>query len=154
MTRTRMGGRPTVLTIVVSAFLAGLSGHVRAQDQDAQEKDDGKPELTLRVTPRVGFSPVRVTAVARLDGGPDDYEEYYCAGVEWDWGDDTISEASQDCDPYEAGSSQIRRSFRGSHTFRESGQYEIRISLIRNGDTVAFTNASVDVRASLRERFP
>lgn len=157
MLRTHVHRWPLAAAIVAAAAMATLPGHLRASqqdDQDKQDKKDDKPELSLRVTPRVGFSPVRVTAIARLDGGSDDYEDYYCAGVEWDWGDDTISEADQDCEPYEPGTSQIRRLFRGTHTFHESGEYEIRVSLIRNGETVAFTAASVDVRESLRDRFP
>ena len=143
--------RSMIFATLATALMLVVSGDVVAHDA-TQDKDDGddKPELSLSLRPRVGFSPVRVTAIARLDGGADDYEEYYCAEVEWDWGDDNVSGASSDCDPYEASTSEIRRSFRGSHTFQESGQFEVRIRLIRSGETVAFATAVVDVRASLR----
>ena len=53
----------------------------------------------------MAVSPARVVASADVDGGPDDFEEFYCASVEWDWGDDTKSNNAADCDPYEPGKS-------------------------------------------------
>ena len=55
---------------------------------------------------------------AELKGGADDYEDFYCASVEWDWGDDTKSETKADCDPYEPGKSEIKRRYVQEHTFR------------------------------------
>ena len=37
----------------------------------------------------MAFSPARVVATADLNGGANDFEEFYCAAVEWEWGDDT-----------------------------------------------------------------
>jgi hypothetical protein len=36
---------------------------------------------------------------------------FYCAAVEWDWGDLTESEESNECEPYEAGVSDVQRRF-------------------------------------------
>ena len=55
---------------------------------------------------------------AEIKGGANDYEDFYCASVEWEWGDDTKSESKADCDPYEAGKSEIKRRFVMEHTFR------------------------------------
>jgi hypothetical protein len=83
------------------------------------QKDQGKkPTISVKANPPVGFSPLRVILTAEVKGGPDDYEEFYCATVEWDWGDDTKSETKADCDPYEAGKSEIKRRFVMEHTFR------------------------------------
>ena len=60
---------------------------------------------------RMGFAPFRVVLTADVKGGPDDYEQYYCATIEWDMGDGNRAEQSADCDPYEAGKSQIKRRY-------------------------------------------
>ncbi len=87
----------------------------------------------MRATPAIAFSPARIRAVAELKGGPDDYQEFYCAGVEWDWGDLTQSESATDCEPYEAGVSQIMRRFCSEHVYRTQGRYRVQIRLKRNG---------------------
>ncbi len=75
-----------------------------------------KPSISLRANPPVGFSPLRVVVTAEIKGGANDYEDFYCASVEWEWGDDTKSESKADCDPYEAGKSEIKRRFvAGAH---------------------------------------
>ena len=60
---------------------------------------------------RVGIAPARVVFTAELVGGADDFEEYYCPTIEWEWGDGTTSESNVDCAPYEAGKSAIRRRY-------------------------------------------
>ena len=88
----------------------------------ADQKDQGKkPTISVKANPPVGFSPLRVILTAEVKGGPDDYEDFYCASVEWDWGDDTKSENKADCDPYEAGKSEIKRRYVMEHTFRNVG---------------------------------
>ena len=73
--------------------------------------DDERPSLSLRASPATAFSPVEVLFFGDLTGGPDDYEEFYCATVEWDWGDGTRSSTTADCEPYEPDKSQIRRRY-------------------------------------------
>ena len=48
----------------------------------------------MRASPTIGFSPARMVLTAELKGGADDYEDFYCASVEWEWGDDTRSESA------------------------------------------------------------
>jgi hypothetical protein len=86
---------------------------------------------------------------ADINGGPDDYEEYYCAGVEWDWGDDTRSNNSADCDPYEAGKSQIKRRFTADHVYRISGEYRIQFRLKKKDKPIAAASTSVKIRPGL-----
>ena len=45
-----------------------------------------RPKLSVKVNPAMAMSPARVVASADLSGGADDFEEFYCTGVEWDWG--------------------------------------------------------------------
>ena len=119
----------------------------------AQGDDDDKPKLSLRASPRVGFAPAEILFVAELRGGADDYEDFYCASVEWDWDDDTHSESTPDCDPYEAGTSRIRRRFSTRHRFDYGGRYEVRIRLKKRDDTVAAARAVVELRGGRFGRF-
>ena len=105
-----------------------------------------KPKLSVSVNPSMGFSPVRVVASADVNGGPDDYEEFYCAAAEWDWGDDTRSNTAADCDPYEPGKSAIKRRFTADHTYQTCGEYRIQFRLKKKNKTVASASTSVRVR--------
>ena len=91
----------------------------------------GRPQLGLRATPRVAFSPVEVLVTAQLKGGAD-LEEFYCPGLEWDWGDGTRSESETDCEPYEAGKSEIKRRYSAQHTYNQAGRYRVMLRLKRN----------------------
>jgi hypothetical protein len=118
----------------------------------ANQEESKKPSLSLKATPPIAFSPAKIKVVAEIRGGSDDYQDFYCPSVEWDWGDGTISENTQDCDPYEAGKSTIRRRFTAEHTYRQSGQYKVFFRLKRRDKTIAATSASVQVRPGLREQ--
>ena len=134
----------------LAAALAILLPPHTAQGQPAEAS---KPSLSLRATPPAGFTPLRVRVVAQLRDGSDDYEEFYCASVEWDWDDGTVSERSVDCDPYEAGKSKIQRRFTAEHIFRQPGQHRISFRLKQRDEVVAFTSASVQVRTGIGYRF-
>jgi hypothetical protein len=116
-----------------------------------RDSDDKKPSLSLKVTPPLGFSPLRVHAAVEIRGGSDDYSDFYCAGTEWDWGDGTVSENSSDCDPYEAGKSTIRRHFTGDHVFRQQGAHKIVFRLKQKTRVVGSATASIQVRAGSNE---
>ena len=118
---------------------------------DGQEENK-KPSLSLKATPPISFSPAKVRVAAEVRGGADDYEEFYCPTIEWDWGDGTISENTEDCDPYEAGKSTIRRRFSAEHTYRMSGNFKVIFKLKRKTKTIAATSVSVQVRPGLREQ--
>ena len=112
------------------------SASVVAQAQDAKPKSEPKrPSLNVKATPGTGMVPVRITVAAELMGGDDDFREYYCPTIEWNWGDGTVSEATNDCDPYESGKSQIKRRYTVSHAYKRSGAYRISFRL-KNGDKV------------------
>ncbi len=108
-----------------------------------------KPKVSVKVNPAMAISPARVVASADINGGPDDFEEFYCAGVEWDWGDDTRSNNSADCDPYEAGKSQIKRRFTADHVYRTAGDYRVQFRLKKKDKALAAASASVKIRPGL-----
>jgi hypothetical protein len=102
-----------------------------------------KPQLDLRATPRVAFSPVEILITGQLKGGVD-LEEFYCPGLEWDWGDGTRSAYESDCAPFESGA-PLDRFFSGRHAYREPGAYSVRLTLRRASRTVAAASIAVTV---------
>ena len=121
------------LSIVMTLALAG----------SGVDDKDKRPKISVNVNPSMGTNPVRVVATADLNGGADDYEEFYCPSIEWDWGDDTKSTNAADCDPYEAGKSQIKRRFTADHTYRQAGDFRIQFRMKKNKKT---TGGSVSVK--------
>lgn len=129
-----------------------LDGVVVPLSGAARQEENKKPSLSLKATPPISFSPAKVRVVAEVRGGADDYEDFYCPTIEWDWGDGTISENGEDCNPYEAGKSTIRRRFSAEHTYRMSGNFKVVFKLKRKTKTIAATSVSVQVRPGLREQ--
>ena len=136
------------LTMALGLAAVPVLAHQDAGDAGDKNK---KPALSVRATPAVSFSPARVRAVAELKGGPDDAQDFYCAAVEWDWGDLTQSEEATDCEPYEAGVSQITRRFSSQHTFRSAGRYRVMLRLKRNNKVIASANTTVTIRPGVRD---
>jgi len=144
----------TVTSVAVAA--AALSASSPAPEQNK------KPSISLKANPPVGFAPLRVVVTAELKGGDNDYRDFYCASVEWDWGDDTKSENTIDCDPYEPGKSEIKRRYVMEHTFRSQSlgvsavdpsgnpnptiQYRVRFSLKQKNKTVGSGHTTVEIR--------
>ena len=145
--------RREFLAAAVSLTLAAGSVTVFAlQKSDKDVKDgDKRPRLALRAQPTVGVSPARVVLTAELVGGANDFEEYYCAAVEWEWGDDTRSESTTDCEPYEEGKIEIKRRFVAEHVFARAGAYKVYIRLKRRNKPVAAATANVQIRPGARE---
>jgi hypothetical protein len=114
----------------------------------ADDKDK-RPKISVKVNPAIGTNPVRVVASADLDGGANDYEEFYCPSIEWDWGDDTKTTNAADCDPYEAGKSEIKRRFTADHTYRQPGDFRIQFRLKRNSKVITAASTSVKVRPGI-----
>jgi hypothetical protein len=132
------------LTTVLFAILAISTAGVAA-DKPA------KPKLSLRASPSVSFSPARIFLVVEIKGGPNDFEEFYCATAEWDWGDGTTSESSYDCEPYEAGKSEMRRRYSTEHKYLTSGYYQIQFRLKKKNKPVALVHTVVQIRPGLRD---
>jgi hypothetical protein len=125
----------TVIAVALAA--STVAGEARAR----------KPRLKIRATHSHGFSPVRVMAVAELVGG-EDLEDYYCVGLEWDWGDGTRSFRESDCDPFQAGMA-IDRFFSARHVYTVPGEYRVRVSLVRAERRVARAGTAVRILGRL-----
>ena len=143
-----MVSQPARRAAFAATFVAVLA--VAVLNPHAEDKSR-KPSLSLKATPPISFSPARIRLLAELRGGANDYEDYYCPSIEWDWGDDTKSESSTDCEPYEAGKSEIRRRFTAEHVYHNSGSYRVQFRLKRKDKAIANASATVQVRAGLRD---
>ena len=129
------------------ALILALGVAVHAQ----KGGEDKKPSLSLKATPPVGFSPLKVRLSVDVKGGADDSVDFYCPNIEWEWGDDLRSESSEDCPPYEAGKSTIARHYSTEHTYRYEGNYTARFRMKQGKRVVATTTVNVQVRGGVRD---
>jgi hypothetical protein len=145
--------RRLVLTTATCAALA--TGTVSAQraEKPSKEQEAKRPKFTLRAQPQVGVAPARISFTAELTGGSDDFEEYYCPTIEWEWGDGTTSESKVDCDPYEPGKSQIRRRYSIQHQFRIPGAFRVYIHLKQKDRVLGSATTTIQVQPGLSGPF-
>jgi hypothetical protein len=137
----------TTTTATCIAFgVAGALVLAQTREKPGKEIDAKRPKMTLRAQPQVAIAPARVTLTVELAGGPDDYEEYYCPSIQWEWGDDTSSESTTDCEPYEAGKSQIKRRYTVQHEFRRPGTYKLYFHLKQKEKILGSATASIQVQ--------
>ena len=147
MKDTVMHFKPGVAGALVLAFSALLL--IPINTLLAREQGNKKPSLSLKATPAISFAPARIVVVAEVKGGANDFEEFYCPTIEWEWGDTTVSTAEADCEPYSAGKSEIKRRYTVEHRYKEPGGYKIILRLKKGTKLVASSNTQVQVRAGL-----
>ena len=120
------------------------------KDDKAHDQDVKRPKVTLKATPIVSIAPSRVVLTAELVGGANDFEDFYCPTIEWDWGDGTQSSSTADCEPYEPGKSEIKRRFTIEHVFR-AGSYRVMFRMKRGDKALASATANIQVRPGIRD---
>jgi hypothetical protein len=145
----RFTGASAACLLIQAALSAAADATPQKSDKDANA-DNKRPKLTLKAQPVIAMSPARVVLTAELVGGANDYEEYYCPTVEWDWGDGTQSASTNDCAPFEEGKSEIKRRFTVEHIFR-AGMFRVAFRLKRRDKAVAFATVNIQVRPGLRD---
>lgn len=141
-----MFSRAAVVCVGLSSLLA-FGARLAAQKTD----DKKAPKLSLKAQPLISMSPSRIVLTAELAGGPNDYQDFYCPTVEWEWGDDTQSSSTADCEPYEPGKSEIKRRYTVQHQFRRAGDYRIWFRLKRNDKILVAASAMVEIRPGIRD---
>jgi len=146
----RRNSRIGVLCLLLWPLLAAPAAGQKADRNSKEGADSRKPKISLNARPRVGMSPTRVVLTAEISGGPNDFEEFYCPTVVWEWGDGTRSEAAMDCAPYEAGKSEIQRRFSVAHVFT-TGTVQVVFHLKQRDKTVGMANVTIQVRPGLRD---
>ena len=145
----RILGLLALVSAVVAAGVTAQAGPLQKDGKDTKESDR-RPKLTLKAQPLISISPSKVTLRAELVGGANDYEEFYCPTIEWDWGDGTQSESRSDCEPYEPGKSEIKRRFTVEHVFR-AGNYHVAFRLKQHDKAIAQATATLQVQAGAAE---
>ena len=115
----------------------------------ADQPKPKKPKITIRSSPAMAFTPATLTFTAELKDGDNDFEEFYCAEIEWDWDDVTRSESSDDCEPYEKGKSEIRRRFTIQHKYTTASNYDVQFRLKQRGKVVAVARTRVTIRPGM-----
>lgn len=133
-----------LLVVLCTVTLAGASAGAVSDEND-------KPSISLKASPAGGFSPLRVVMTAELKGGSDNYQEFYCAEVEWHWDDGTKSESRADCDPYEPNKSEIKRRYTASRVFQSAGEFRVQFRLKQKSKTVGMGSTLVRVRPGVRD---
>lgn len=121
---------------------------VPASGAGPQDDKPDRPKVTLRSNPAFSFAPALITLTAELKDGDNDYADFYCAQVEWDWDDGTRSESADDCEPYEKGKSEIRRRYAIQHRYNIPGAYNVQFRLKQRGKVVVSVSRRVTVRPS------
>jgi hypothetical protein len=139
--------------LVMTALTTGAAAQKTSKDgKDQKDANDPRPKVSLRAQPVIAMAPARVVFTAELTGGANDFEDFYCGAVEWEWGDGTKSESSSDCAPYEPGKSEIKRRFTVEHVFR-AGVYRVMFHLKRHDKAVGNATINIQVRPGLRDGF-
>lgn len=142
------------MTRTLGAVILVAMGSAAAVAQDKAkdpEQEKNRPEIGLKVTPLISFSPAKVTVRAEFKGGALDYEPYYCTTIVWDWDDGTTSENTPDCAPYEPGKSEIRRYLSSTHTYTMAGRYNVRFRMKKGDRVVGGASTLVQVRPGIRD---
>src|SRR3954466_5351430 len=138
--------------LMAAALTAGISAQKSKDSKEKDQKDaDPRPKLTLRANPVIAMAPARVVLTAELNGGANDFEDFYCGAVEWEWGDGTKSESSSDCAPYEPGKSEIKRRYTVEHSFQRPGNFRVMFHLKRQNKAVGSATINIQIRPGLRD---
>jgi hypothetical protein len=124
------------------ALLLALAVGPAASDKD-------KPSISVKASPAVAFSPARIVVSVDIKGGPNDYEDFYCPSIEWAWGDGTYSNETADCEPYQAGKSEIKRHFTTTRVYNLSGDFRVEFRLKKKDKTIAVGSTIVKIRPGL-----
>jgi hypothetical protein len=145
------GAASLLVFAALAAAASAQTGDKPSKDKDTP--DAKRPKITLKANPLIAMAPARVVLTAELIGGDNDFEEFYCPAVEWEWGDGTKSESASDCAPYEQGKSEIKRRFTVEHVFRmgRPNGYRVTVHLKRRDKSVGAATVNVQVRPGLRD---
>jgi hypothetical protein len=130
--------------LLILASLLAAAAAANAADQKETGKHE-RPSLSLKLNPRTAMAPAAVTATVELKGGSNNFEEYYCATIEWDWDDGSRSETTPDCEPYDEATSEIRRRYTVQHNFRRGGFYRVSFRLKKKDRVLAVVTSTVQV---------
>jgi hypothetical protein len=139
------------LVSAVGLTTAGPAFAGAAESSEPGDDKQKKPSVSVRTSPQSGFSPLKVVATAELRGGSDDYQDFYCPVIEWEWGDGTRTEQRVDCDPYEAGSSEVKRRYTLERLFHSAGDFKVIFRMKQDNKVVGSGQTLLRVRPGVRD---
>src|SRR5471030_45116 len=122
--------------LIAALMTIGVSAQKTSKDKDQKDAPDPRPKVSLRAQPVIAMAPARVVFTAELVGGANDFEEFYCSAIEWEWGDGTKSE--------------FKRRYTVEHVFR-AGMYRVMFHLKRHDKSVGAATINIQVRPGLRD---
>lgn len=111
-----------------------------------------KTDIELGVRPRVGFAPLRVTAI--LDMKNID-EKHWCPEIVWIWSeensDNIVEEESSEeysCQPYNESRKEDkdRKMYIRGHTYKQPGRYELTVKLKKEGKVLTQRKVTIIVK--------
>jgi len=146
----RIGLTGLTCVAAAAALAASTASPAQRDNKSSGDDDSRRPKLTLRAQPTVSISPARVVLTAELVGGANDFQDFYCPTVVWEWGDGTESESTFDCEPYQAGKSEIKRRFTVEHVFR-AGDRKVIFRLKRNDKSLAMASVTLKIQQGVQE---
>ncbi|HXG54576.1 MAG TPA: hypothetical protein VNJ03_04290 [Vicinamibacterales bacterium] len=141
----------SIPTVTVSHALVFAVALVMTAASPRALDDKPRPSVSVKANPAVGFAPTRIVLTAELKGGVNDYADYYCPAIEWKWGDDTRAESTADCEPYQAGKSEIKRRYVFDRVFQSPGEYRVEFRLKQKDKVVGAGSTTVRIRPGLRD---
>ena len=149
-----VGLRFALATLMAAGLAAGVplaqEGGQNSTQNDRSSSDRKRPQLKLRAQPQAAVAPARIVLTAEISGGDDDYQEFYCPTIEWNWGDGTISESTSDCEPYVPGETQIKRRYTVQHRYQTGGAFKVYFNIKRNDKPIASTSTIVQIQQGMR----
>jgi hypothetical protein len=147
----RVAGTGAIALAFALIVTPGSAQQKDDKNASKDNKDQERPKLSLKAQPMMAIAPARVVFTAELNGGANDVQEYYCPTVEWDWGDETRSETTADCEPYQAGKSEIKRRFTVEHQYKYGRNYRVVFRLKHGAKSIAAATVNIQVRPGLRD---
>ena len=127
--------RMSAAALLMSFFaLSALAlGMGTAQAQDSTPASDQSFPVNIRFMNAM-------TSLDKVDVyiNGDESDQRVVEGLEYG----TVSEAANDCDPYESGVSQIKRRFSQSHTYKRAGAFRI-VFRLKHRDRVLTSQTTI-----------
>lgn len=145
-----VGLRFALATLMAAALAVSVPLAQEGGQSERTNVERKRPQLRLRAQPSAAVAPARIVLTAEITGGDDDYEEYYCPTIEWNWGDGTISESTSDCEPYVAGETQIKRRYTVQHRYQTGGTFKVYFNIKRSDKPIASTSTIVQIQPGMR----
>lgn len=135
----------SLLSLLLGSGLLLAAGPQKNEKKKIELKIKGPRMVFLPPAGPYEYSSVTVTLTARLEGDPENPEDYYCLSEYWEWGDEERSRYDPDCEPYKPGV-ELNRHFSATHRFKGPGGYDVVFRLEKGKKTILTAKHSIVVQ--------